>query len=215
LASYYKMPAPQSDLENCVAHNGSLIPIPGRDIEVQAWYQGGLSIVDFTDASHPIEIAYFDRGPVDAAKRGLAGYWSTYWYNGYIYGSEIARGVDVFKLVPSKYLTQNEIDASNQVHFDELNVQNQPTIKWPASFVVARAYIDQLKRDSGLDDKRIAALEDAIAKVDAHPDRKKVGQLKMMATSLNKDAAAAKTPVDAKRMRALADVLEKSASSRL
>jgi hypothetical protein len=215
LASYYKMPAPQSDMENCVAHNGSLIPIPGRDIEVQAWYQGGLSVVDFTDASHPVEIAFYDRGPVDSTKRGMAGFWSTYWYNGYIYGSEIARGVDVFKLVPNKYITQNEIDASNQVHFDELNVQNQPHVVWPANFVVARAYIDQLKRDSALDPKRIAALEDAMAKVDAHADKKNVAQLKLMAASLDKSAVSAKTPVDAKRMKALAEVIEKSASARL
>ena len=150
LASYYKMPAAQSETENCVAHNGSLIPVPGRDIEVQAWYQGGLSIMDFTDASHPFEIGYFDRGPLDKEKRVLGGYWSVYWYNGYIYGSEIARGVDVFKLVPSKFLTQNEIDAANQVHFDELNVQNQPKFTWPSNFVVARAYIDQLARSDAL-----------------------------------------------------------------
>ncbi len=99
LRPYYKMPAPQTDLENCVAHNGSLVPVPGRDIFVQAWYQGGLSIMDFTDAGHPYEIAYFDRGPLDATLRGTGGFWSVYWYNGYIYGSEIARGVDVFKLI--------------------------------------------------------------------------------------------------------------------
>ncbi len=125
LASYYKMPAPQTEFENCVAHNGSLIPVPGRDIEVQSWYQGGVSIVDFTDITHPVEIGYFDRGPVNGTRRSMGGQWSTYWYNGYIYGSEIARGVDVMKLVPSKYLTQNEIDAANLVHVSELNVQNQ------------------------------------------------------------------------------------------
>ena len=134
LSSYYKMPAPQTEFENCVAHNGSLVPIPGRDVLVQAWYQGGVSMVDFTDASHPFEIGYFDRGPIDGAKRAMGGQWSAYWYNGYIYGSEISRGVDVFKLMPNKYITQNEIDASNQVHFDELNVQNQPQIVWPANF---------------------------------------------------------------------------------
>ncbi len=150
LASYYKMPASQTEFENCVAHNGSLVPIPGRDILVQAWYQGGVSLVDFTDTAHPIEIAYFDRGPVDGAKRAMGGQWSSYWYNGYIYGSEIARGVDVFKLVPNKFITQNEIDAANQVHFDELNVQNQPKITWPSNFVVARAYLDQLARSSAL-----------------------------------------------------------------
>jgi hypothetical protein len=216
LASYYKMPAPQTEFENCVAHNGSLIPIPGRDIEVQAWYQGGVSVVDFTDAAHPFEIAYFDRGPVDGAKRAMGGQWSTYWYNGYIYGSEIARGVDVFRLVPNKFITQNEIDASNQVHFDELNVQNQPKITWPANFVVARAYLDQLTRNSALAPQRIAALNAAIAKVEASPSNgKEVAQLKAMAVSLDNDAAAAKTPADAERMRALAAIIKQSGTSRL
>jgi hypothetical protein len=215
LASYYKMPAPQTEFENCVAHNGSLIPIPGRDIEVQAWYQGGVSVVDFTDASHPMEIAYFDRGPIDSTKRAMGGQWSTYWYNGYIYGSEIARGVDVFKLVPNKYITQNEIDASNQVHFDELNVQNQPKIVWPKNFVVARAYIDQLNRSNALDPKKISALEAAMAKEEAHPDKKKAAQLKVMASSLDKDAATAKSPADAARLRALADIIKQGNTSHL
>jgi hypothetical protein len=209
LASYYKMPAPQTEFENCVAHNGSLIPIPGRDILVQSWYQGGVSVVDFTDAAHPIEIAYFDRGPVDGSKRAMGGQWSTYWYNGYIYGSEIARGVDVFRLVPNKFITQNEIDASNQVHFDELNVQNQPKITWPANFVVARAYVDQLTRSSALAPQRIAALNASIAKVEATPsDRKEAAQLKAMAEALDKDAAKAKTAADGERMRALAAIIK-------
>ena len=112
---YYKMPAPQTDQENCVAHNGSLIPVPGRDIMVQAWYQGGMSVFDFTDSTKPVEIAYFDRGPIDAKQLITGGYWSTYWYNGHIYGSEIARGLDVFKLMPSEHLSQNEIDAATLV----------------------------------------------------------------------------------------------------
>jgi hypothetical protein len=215
LASYYKMPAPQTEFENCVAHNGSLVPIPGRDILVQAWYQGGVSLVDFTDAAHPVEIAYFDRGPVDGAKRAMGGQWSTYWYNGYIYGSEIARGVDVFKLVPNKFITQNEIDAANQVHFDELNVQNQPKITWPANFVVARAYLDQLTRSSALAPERIATLNSAIAKVETSPsDSKEVAQLKAMADSLDRDAAKAKTPADAERMRALAAIIQQSGTAR-
>ncbi len=215
LASYYKMPAPQTELENCVAHNGSLVPIPGRDILVQAWYQGGVSLVDFTDASHPFEIAYFDRGPLDSAKRSTGGYWSAYWYNGYIYGSEIARGVDVFKLVPSKYVTQSEIDAANQVHFDELNVQNQPKITWPASFPVARAYLDQLGRSSALPSARIAAVNAVIAKAEASPsNRKDVAQLRVEAVSLDKDAASAKTPVDAERIRALAAILRQKGNAR-
>jgi hypothetical protein len=208
LASYYKMPAPQTDTENCVAHNGSLVPIPGRDILVQAWYQGGVSMVDFTDASHPIEIAYFDRGPLDEKKRALGGQWSTYWYNGYIYGSEIARGVDVFKLVPTKFMTQNEIDASNQVHFDELNVQNQPKITWPANFVVARAYLDQLSRGAALPAQRLAAINAAIDKAEtSHYQSKEVAQLKSMAAALDKDAGSAKNPADAERMRQVASIM--------
>jgi hypothetical protein len=207
LASYYKMPAAQTELENCVAHNGSLVPIPGRDILVQAWYQGGVSMVDFTDITHPIEIAYFDRGPIDANKRALGGQWSAYWYNGYIYGSEIARGVDVFKLVPNKYITQNEIDASNQVHFDELNVQNQPKITWPATFVVARAYLDQLSRSGALAAAKIAALNAAIDKAEGSHS---YAQLKTMTAGLDKDASTAKTPADAERMRAISEIIKQS-----
>jgi hypothetical protein len=211
LASYYKMPAPQTDNENCVAHNGSLIPVPGRDIEVQAWYQGGLSVMDFTDASHPIEIAYFDRGPISETARATGGMWSVYWYNGYIYGSEIARGLDVFKLTPTKFLTQNEIDASNQVHFDELNVQNQPKITWPSNFIVARAYVDQLSRSGAVAPKQITALNAAIAKAQASPSNKKdAAELQTLGAGLEKDAGAAKTPADAARMHALSAILTKS-----
>jgi hypothetical protein len=215
LASYYKMPAPQTDNENCVAHNGSLIPIPGRDIEVQAWYQGGLSVMDFTDASHPIEIAYFDRGPISETARATGGMWSVYWYNGYIYGSEIARGLDVFKLTPTKFLTQNEIDAANQVHFDELNVQNQPKIVWPSNLIVARAYVDQLNRSGAVAAKQIAALNSAIAKAEASPSNKKdAAELQTLGSGLEKEAASAKTPADASRMHALAAILTKNGNAK-
>ena len=110
--SYYKLPAPQLEQENCVAHNGSIVPVPGRDIFVQAWYQGGLSVIDFTDSAHPVEIAYFDRGPIDAEELVMGGYWSTYWYHGHIYGTEIARGLDVFALTPSQFLSESEIAAA-------------------------------------------------------------------------------------------------------
>jgi hypothetical protein len=213
LASYYKMPAPQTELENCVAHNGSLIPIPGRDVEVQSWYQGGVSIVDFTDIAHPVEIGYFDRGPVDGVKRAMGGQWSTYWYNGYIYGSEIARGIDVFKLVPTKYLTQNEIDAASQVHVDALNVQNQQRFVWPATFAVARAYLDQLARNNALDAEKIAALNAEMAKVEAHAKPKEIARLHAMGAGLDKDAAGAKTPADADRLRALAGIIRQSSGS--
>jgi hypothetical protein len=208
-ASYYKLPAAQSDTENCVAHNGSLIPVPGRDIEVQAWYQGGISMVDFTDPAQPFEIAYFDRGPIDTKMLVLGGDWSAYWYNGNIYASEIARGLDVFELTPSKFLTQNEIDAAKAVHVNELNVQNQQKIEWPAQLVVAKAYVDQLSRSQALPAKRIADLQKAIQGAESsHMNKGKVEKLKRMAPALEKDAATAKTPADAARMRALAEVLK-------
>ncbi len=134
---YYKLSAPQTPNENCVAHNGTLIPIPGRDIMAQGWYQGGISVFDWTDPAHPREIAFFDRGPMDSTKLVGAGSWSAYWYNGYIVSSEIARGLDIFELQPSGFLSQNEIDAAKLVHFDYLNAQDQQKLVWPASFVVA------------------------------------------------------------------------------
>ena len=213
LASYYKMPAAQTATENCVAHNGSLVPVPGRDIEVQAWYQGGISVMDFTDAAHPHEIAYFDRGPIDAKAVVLGGDWSAYWYNGYIYGSEIARGLDVFKLVPSKFLTQNEIDATNLVRFDELNVQDQSQITWPSQLTVARAYLDQLSRSQALPAKRIAAFHKAIGRAQrSHLGKKDVAKLQGMAASLETDASAAKDPADAKRLHALSQILQSPAA---
>ena len=161
--SYYKLSAPQTPFENCVAHNGSLIPIPGRDVMVQAWYQGGLSVFDWTDVSNPKEIAYFDRGPMDATKLVLAGSWSAYWYNGYIVSSEIARGLDIVELTPSGWLSQNELDAAKTVHFDYLNAQTQPKLVWPASFPLARAYVDQLTRSNGLAAARLAAVRSGLA----------------------------------------------------
>ncbi len=209
LASYYKMPAAQTETENCVAHNGSLVPIPGRDIEVQAWYQGGISVMDFTDATHPYEIAYFDRGPIDAKTAVLGGEWSAYWYNGYIYGSEIARGLDVFRLVPSKFLTQNEIDAANLVQFNELNVQNQQKITWPSQLVVARAYLDQLGRSQGLPSKRIADLNKAIARAQtSHLGKKDLAKLHRMSATVETEASAAKNTTDANRLHALAHILQ-------
>ncbi len=208
-ASYYKMPAAQGDTENCVAHNGSLVPVPGRDIEVQAWYQGGISIMDFTDPAHPYEIAYFDRGAIDPKMLILGGYWSAYWYNGYIYGSEIARGLDVFKLLPSKYLTQNEIDAANAVQFKELNVQDQPKITWPNQLIVARAYVDQLQRSQALPSQQIASLNKAIAHAEkSHLAKKDVAKLSGMASSLETASSSAKTPADANRLHALAQILQ-------
>lgn len=184
-AGYYKMPAAQSAQENCVAHNGSLIPVPGRDIMVQAWYQGGVSVFDFTDAQHPIEIGFFDRGPYHPTQLMLGGYWSTYWYNGRIYGSEIGRGLDVFELQPSPYLTQNEIDAAKLVHFDEYNPQNQPRFTWPASFVVARAYIDQLAR-TDVSQAQLARIAKELDRAASQSGAARRGLLKRAAASARK-----------------------------
>ncbi len=161
--SYYKLPAPQLEEENCVAHNGSIVPVPGRDIFAQAWYQGGLSLVDFTDSSNPVEIAYFDRGPIDADDLVLGGYWSTYWYDGRIYGTEIVRGLDVLRLLPSEHLSENEIAAAALADQDGIfNPQQQFPVKWPAEPVVARAYIDQLARGEGLPESLAADLAKAL-----------------------------------------------------
>lgn len=207
LVSYYKLPTAQGDTENCVAHNGSLVPVPGRDIEVQAWYQGGISIMDFTDSAHPFEIAYFDRGPIDPKMLVLGGDWSAYWYNGQIYGSEIARGLDVFELTPTKFLTQNEIDAAKSVRVAELNVQNQQKIVWPAQWAVAKAYVDQLARSQALPANRIADLQKAIhGSEKGSVSTKNAAKLKTMATTLEADATAAKSPADAKRLHGLADI---------
>ncbi|MEX0773205.1 MAG: hypothetical protein WD038_08575 [Balneolales bacterium] len=153
--SYYKLPAPQTAEENCVAHNGSLIPIPGRDIMVQSWYQGGISVFDWTDPENPVEIAYHDRGPVDSTRMQMGGSWSVYWYNGTIVNSEIARGLDIFELKASPYLTENEIAAANTVIFDQLNAQGQPKFEWPATFALSKAYVDQLDRTRGLTEESI------------------------------------------------------------
>jgi hypothetical protein len=207
-ANYYKLPAAQGESENCVAHNGSLIPVPGRDIEVQAWYQGGISVMDFTDPANPFEIAYFDRGPIDPKNLVLGGDWSAYWYNGYIYASEIARGLDVFELTPSKFLTQNEIDAAKAVRLSELNVQNQQKLEWPAKLVVAKAYVDQLSRSQALSAEQIAELHKAIQSAEkSHMNKSKLAKLKDMVSSLETRATTAKDPADSARLHALADVL--------
>ncbi|HZE70583.1 MAG TPA: hypothetical protein VE135_13805, partial [Pyrinomonadaceae bacterium] len=211
-ASYYKLPAAQGDSENCVAHNGSLIPVPGRDIEVQAWYQGGISVMDFTDAEHPVEIAYFDRGPIDPKMLVLGGDWSAYWYNGHIYASEIARGLDVFELTPTKFLTQNEIDAAEAVRVAELNVQNQERTEWPRTLGVAKAYVDQLERSQALPGGRITALRQALQSAESsHMKQKELAKLKSLAPSLEKSAATTKSAADSTRLQALAEILKRPA----
>ncbi|MEN3327108.1 MAG: hypothetical protein V7638_1915 [Acidobacteriota bacterium] len=211
-ASYYKMPAAQGDSENCVAHNGSLVPVPGRDILVQAWYQGGISLVDFTDAEHPAEIGYFDRGPINPNMLILGGDWSAYWYNGHIYGSEIARGLDVFELTPTKFLTPNEINAAKSVRVSELNVQNQQKIEWPRTLVVAKAYVDQLERSHALSAAQIASVRAAIQSAEnTQTNHAAQGKLKDLVSSLETSAGTAKSAADAKRLHELAEILKNPA----
>jgi hypothetical protein len=212
-ASYYKMPAPQTEQENCVAHNGSLVPVPGRDIMVQGWYQGGVSVFDFTDSAKPVEIAFFDRGPIDAKQLITGGFWSAYWYNGHIYGSEIARGVDVFRLTPSEYLSQNEIDAASLIRLDEFNAQEQSKIVWPATSVVARAYLDQLTRGNGIQPERARAVKVALDRADGLRTGQDKGaaalldQLDALAKQLDSDAGGA-AGRDAARLRSLSATLK-------
>ncbi len=205
--SYYKLSAPQTSEEICVAHNGSLIPIPGRDIMVQAWYQGGLSIFDWTDPAKPVEIAYFDRGPVSAERLESGGYWSTYWYNGHIYGSEMARGLDVFALTPSAFLSQNEIDAANSVKQEYYNVQGQAKFDWPASYVLARAYLDQLERGNGLAGGEIAAAREALASAEkASDDTERRGALTQLLSRLE---AASGPAADGAKVRTLIEAVQR------
>ena len=199
--SYYKMPAAQTVQENCVAHNGSLIPIPGREVMVQGWYQGGISIFDWTDIAKPTEIAYYDRGPVDGTKLVSGGSWSVYWYNGLIVSSEIARGLDIFELVPSAHLSQNEIDAAKTVRFDLLNAQEQPKLVWPASFALARAYLDQLERGKGQAADRIAAARADLAAAEKLQGAARASALEALSKRLHGEANAAG---DAKKAHTLA-----------
>lgn len=202
-AGYYKLPAAQADSENCVAHNGSLVPVPGRDLKIQAWYQGGISLMDFTDPAKPVEIAYFDRGPIDDKMLMMGGFWSAYWYNGRIYSSEIARGLDIFELTPTKHLSQNEIDAAKAVHVDVLNVQTQERLRWPNSLTVAKAYLDQLERSGTMTAANIASVRAAIAKNDKKQMRKLGSKIeKLYNASYGQNGL---------RMRELAEVLKNPA----
>ena len=209
--SYYKLPAPQTALENCVAHNGSLIPIPGRDVMVQAWYQGGISVFDWTDAARPFEIAYHDRGPSDSTRMGPGGSWSVYWYNGAIVSSEIARGLDIFELQPSQFLSRNEIDAANTVKLEQLNPQGQPKFVWPPSFALARAYVDQLERSSGLTAGRITAVRQALTTAERASGAGRRTALNNLATSLEGDAGRSS---DGAKVRMLAGAVRDLARAR-
>ena len=208
--SYYKLPAPQTPQENCVAHNGSLIPIPGRDVMVQAWYQGGISVFDWTDAAHPREIAFFDRGPVDSTQMVGAGSWSAYWYNGVIVSSEIARGMDIFALQPSGFISQNEIDAAKSVHFDEFNTQGQLRFVWPSTFALARAYVDQLERSHGLAPERILAVRQALTSAERASVAGRQSALTQLAVQLEGDASGSG---EATRVNTLAKTLRDLAAA--
>jgi hypothetical protein len=203
--SYYKIPAYQSANENCVAHNGSLIPIPGRDVMVQAWYQGGISVFDWTDPAKPFEIASFDRGPVDSTRMVSGGSWSVYWYNGNLVSSEIARGLDVAQLVPSEFVTQNEIDAANTVKWDYLNAQGQPKIEWPPSFPLAKAYTDQLERKGCVNGTRIGSIRSQIATAERASGTARNTALTALVRDLEQDRSCDPNKVDLLR-KALQDL---------
>jgi uncharacterized protein (DUF305 family) len=209
--SHYKMPAPQVEQENCVAHNGSIVPVPGRDIMVQAWYQGGISVVDFTDSAHPVEIAYFDRGPINAEDLVFGGYWSAYWYQGRIYGTETMRGLDVFGLVPSEYLSADEIAAAALAEYPSgrFNPQQQLRVTWPAEPVVARAYVDQLNRSEALPEAVAAELRAVLDRADARlADRRRDRDVAKRLDKLAEDVAAITgNEVTATRSAALAETL--------
>ena len=208
--SYYKMPAAQTPYENCVAHNGSLIPVPGRDIMVQGWYQGGISVFDWTDPARPVEIAYFDRGPMDSTKLVGGGSWSAYWYNGYIYSSEISRGLDVFDLMPSGFLSRNEIDAAKLVRWEYLNAQEQAKAAWPASFALPRAFLDQLARSNGLAEARVNAARSMLARAEGMAGQARRDVLAELATQLDADAPGAR---DRAKLRTLTAAVRELANA--
>jgi len=234
--AYFKLPAAQSAQENCVSHNGGLIPVPGRDLYVQGWYQGGVDIMDFTDANHPIEIGYFDRGsidpppPADSAKgielpvaggrsggaasariRGtIGGSWGAYYWNGHIYSSELDRGFDIYELTPSAHLSANEIAAAKLVQLKEYNPQSQPKFTWPAAFVVVRSYLDQLVRNGGLAADRTAAVSTALNAAEQKTGAARGAALTALAKQVDGYASGAK---DAARVRMMADAIKQLAVS--
>jgi hypothetical protein len=208
--SYYKLPAPQTTQENCVAHNGSLLPIPGRDVMVQGWYQGGISVFDWTDPDQPREIAFFDRGPVDSARMRSGGSWSVYWYNGVLVSSEIARGLDILELTPSEFLSRNEIDAANSVKLDYLNAQGQPRFVWPPSFALGRAYVDQLERSNGLAAAGIASLRQGLERAERASGTRRSEALSRLANDLGREADRS---CDAAKVRMLVGALRELAAA--
>jgi hypothetical protein len=228
--AFYKIPTAQTAQENCVSHNGGLIPVPGRDIMVQGWYQGGISVMEFTDPDHPRELAYFDRGPIDAppvadsaaaaaseAAGGrrmsgtIGGSWGAYWWNGLIYSSELDRGFDILELKPSDLLSQNEIDAAKLVHLEQYNPQSQPHIEWPAAFPVVRSYLDQLVRGNGLAAERTTAIANALDAAEKESGSAQRDALNALAKQVKKDVKGAADP---DRVKAMADAITKLAKAK-
>jgi hypothetical protein len=207
---YFKMLAAQTDQENCVSHNGGLIPVPGRDIMVQGWYQGGVNVFDFTDPNNVVEIAYFDRGPVDANSLVVGGSWGAYWYNGLIYSSELSRGLDILELLPSEHLSENELAAAKLVVMEEYNPQAQPKLVWPAAFPVARSYLDQLARNNGLPQARRTAIANALTAAERATGAARRDQLNRLAGEIDADVARSS---DQARVRALAGAVRDLANA--
>ena len=224
--SYFKIPTAQAAQENCVSHNGGLVPIPGRDIMVQGWYQGGISVMEFTDPDHPKELAYFDRGPIDPPTSGdtvptesvnghvtrgtIGGSWGAYYWNGLIYSSELDRGFDVLELEPSDQISANELAAAKLVHLEQYNPQSQPKIVWPAAFPVVRSYLDQLVRDNGLTADRTTAIASALDAAEKQSGKARRSALDALASQTDKDVKGAKDPERVKWMSAAIKDLAKA-----
>ena len=228
--AYFKIPTQQSAEENCVSHNGGLIPVPGRDLYVQGWYQGGVSIMDFTDADKAFEIGYFDRGPIDQPKpvdvpsaaapagppvRGggntIGGSWGAYYWNGLVYSSELDRGMDIYELTPGPEISANEIAAAKLVQFKQYNPQSQPTMTWPAAFVVVRSYLDQLVRNNGLDAARTSAIDAALTAAEGKTGAARATALRALAVQVDKDVAGAK---DGPRVTKMASEIRRLAAAK-
>ncbi len=222
--AYFKIPTAQTAQENCVSHNGGLIPVPGRDIMVQGWYQGGVSVMEFTDPDHPRELAFFDRGPIDspppatdsAAATGgrprgtIGGSWGAYWWNGRIYSSELDRGFDILELVPSDLISSNEIEAAKLVHLAEYNPQSQPKLEWPAAFPVVRSFLDQLMRGNGLAAARTTAIARALDAAEKRSGGARRTALQTLAAQVRRDANGAADPTRVTAMASAISALAKA-----
>ena len=221
--AYFKLPSAQTAEENCVSHNGGLVPVPGRDIMVQGWYQGGVDVIDFTDPDHPFEIAFFDRGPADLppptgeataaisrARGTIGGSWGAYYWNGLVYSSELARGLDILELLPTDKLSANELAAAKLVHMDQYNPQSQPKVVWPAAFPVVRSYLDQLVRDNGLSSARTTAIASALNAAEQQSGAARKASLTKLASQVDGDVNGAR---DAKRVRAMSQAIKDLAAA--